>query len=149
MKITLGALMCLMILFLAHQNGTINTFTWYLDDEYFADSSDAVHDLQRLPSSTSIRWPNYRCPQNVPNINEDRFGVALSRQNMEIFHTLMGVIRGVMVDLELNDQWFLTGGSLIGSVRHHDIISWDDDIDIFIHVKHRPAIHEAFKRLRP
>ncbi len=114
MKVTLGALMCVVVLLFVLKNAPMYSFTWNPDDEYFADSNDTAYDLQRLPNLTSLRWPNYRRPKHIPNITKDSFGVALSRQNMEIFHALMEVIRGVMVDLGLNDQWFLTGGSLIG-----------------------------------
>ena len=32
----------------------------------------------------------------------------------------------------INATYMLYAGSLIGSYRHHDIIPWDDDIDLFI-----------------
>lgn len=47
------------------------------------------------------------------------------------------------VELDLLDQldqvcqkygipWYLSGGSLLGAVRHHGYIPWDDDIDLMM-----------------
>lgn len=39
-----------------------------------------------------------------------------------------------------NITYFLYGGSLIGSWRHHDIIPWDDDLDIIVNISSWEAI---------
>ncbi|CAL1536064.1 unnamed protein product, partial [Lymnaea stagnalis] len=42
-----------------------------------------------------------------------------------------------------NVLYFLYGGTLLGSVRHHDIIPWDDDIDVILNELDKPKLLQA------
>lgn len=46
-------------------------------------------------------------------------------------------------------QYFLAGGSMLGAVRHKDIIPWDDDIDICVWKKDYPAMKAALEKHLP
>jgi phosphorylcholine metabolism protein LicD len=44
-------------------------------------------------------------------------------------------------------EYFLTKGTFIGSLRHHDIIPWDTDIDLFISYSSILKFTNSFKQL--
>lgn len=47
--------------------------------------------------------------------------------------TLLDMLKDLIDVFDTNDiQWSLSGGSIIGAVRHHGFIPWDDDIDLFM-----------------
>lgn len=49
----------------------------------------------------------------------------------EIKHREMNTLKFIDKVCRENDiQYFLAGGSLLGAIRHHDVIPWDDDIDV-------------------
>lgn len=45
--------------------------------------------------------------------------------------------------------YYLSGGSVIGALRHRGFIPWDDDIDILIDSKYWPRLYESLMREMP
>ena len=43
-----------------------------------------------------------------------------------------------------NLTYFIAGGTLIGSWRHHGFIPWDDDADVYMHVKDKQRVKVNF-----
>ncbi|KAK2147568.1 hypothetical protein LSH36_547g04005 [Paralvinella palmiformis] len=48
---------------------------------------------------------------------------------------------------EQNLIYFLYGGTLIGSYRHHGMIPWDDDVDVAVYDKQKSILKAAFSSL--
>ena len=61
-------------------------------------------------------------------------------------HILLEIAKRLDVITGLkNITYFLYGGALLGSYRHHDIIPWDDDLDIFVSIRHRDLLIRAIR----
>ena len=48
-----------------------------------------------------------------------------------------------------NVTFFMTAGMLFGSYRHHGMIPWDDDWDLFLPESEKPRIYAALSKLQP
>ena len=64
----------------------------------------------------------------------------------EKLRALQFVLKGMLADLhrvceEYDIPYFLSGGSMLGAVRHQGFIPWDDDMDVFM-------TRKAFERFR-
>ena len=65
----------------------------------------------------------------------------------DYFHQfqLMIFVQIVLHEKEIN--YFITKGTFLGSLRHHDVIPWDTDIDIFIPYSSVLLFVTSFKQL--
>nr|CDS35025.1 lipopolysaccharide choline [Hymenolepis microstoma] len=101
---------------------------------------------------SSIPWPNLTRP-NVSTIAEvDKLGpldIKTSVGQQKTLEILVKAFEKAMTDANLNGQWFPHAGALIGSLQHHDFIPWDDDVDFMLHIKHRPVVQAALRKLAP
>ena len=60
---------------------------------------------------------------------------------------LLNMMSEIAKGLAANDiKWCLSGGSIIGAVRHHGFIPWDSDIDIFMERKEFERFKAIFSK---
>ncbi|KAL5110629.1 hypothetical protein TcWFU_007231 [Taenia crassiceps] len=108
---------------------------------------DEGPNLLRLPNLTSISWPQHKRPNFTRRSVGMGFELKLSEGQYKSLERLLRVFESVMISLQLQDQWFLAAGTLIGSLRHHEIIPWDDDVDVCVDIRHRKTIQSALQHL--
>lgn len=108
---------------------------------------DEGPNLSYLTDLTSISWPHHNRPNLTRRSVGRGFELMLSEGQYNSLERLLQVFEGVMISLKLQNQWFLGSGTLVGSLRHHEIVPWDDDIDVYVNLSHRDLVRSALWKL--
>lgn len=128
-----------------HQNGTycydsidISRYIYYINETFYP------RDESKRPVGMGLY--HYFDLKNVRSVNNTILPTDVSF--CDYFHMLQLMINVQTILHQAQIKYFLTKGTLIGVLRHHDVIPWDTDIDIFIPSSAIPKILRSFRQLQ-
>ncbi|CAH1791202.1 unnamed protein product [Owenia fusiformis] len=116
----------------------------YLERPERSTQIDAMASTYKHSSTKKAAATNKPQEINLDTIPVQFKQSMTPRQKMILFD-LMDKLDKVMT--EQNILYLLYGGSLLGSYRHHDLIPWDDDIDIFVPLAKKEELVRAVATL--
>ncbi|KAM3187431.1 hypothetical protein ACTXT7_002347 [Hymenolepis weldensis] len=104
-------------------------------------------DVDVLPEVSSISWPYPNRPNFTRTTTGENFDLKLSEGQYTSSTRLLREFQRVMISINLQNHWFICAGSLLGSWRHHNMIPWDDDIDVCVDAQYREILNSALRKL--
>ncbi len=78
---------------------------------------------------------------------ETFFQPVLNEQDKKLMFDTLRAFVGALEAANLT--YMMYGGTLIGSYRHHDVIPWDDDVDLILNASQKQQVKDALVSLQP
>ena len=75
------------------------------------------------------------------------FQTVMTRFDTVVMKDLLGTF--IYAVQQANLTYMMHGGTLLGSYRHHGMVPWDDDIDLFLEMSQRARLKTILDRLAP
>jgi len=121
------------------------------------------HEHFQKPSSNQngFQLKTFSQPSvKLRGVNFSSFSVNDSQIISQAFtRKVVGADKSILLDIartfdkliheQLNLTYFMYGGSLLGSFRHHDLIPWDDDLDLFLNFSDKRFLISELEKLYP
>ncbi|TGZ69809.1 hypothetical protein CRM22_003532 [Opisthorchis felineus] len=115
-------------------------------------------DYKLLPDLVELRWPRTEYSK-VPAGRLGSNGTLISRPapfeplfnqgRRALFTRLLSLFADVLSTSSLGDKFILNAGTLHGSLRHHNFISYDEDVDVCVDKEVMPKIITLFQAYKP
>lgn len=111
-----------------------------------------------LPDLQKLEWPipevaEYPSGRRFPNGSVKPLPPALnpvvSKAQLQLSKELLQIFSNLMFENGLGNRFMINAGTLVGSFQHHDIVPWDDDVDVLVDVNVRPSVQNLLKQLEP
>ena len=78
---------------------------------------------------------------NITGKHKDAFFISLDYDKKQLLYETVNFF--AVICAKLNITYMMYGGTLLGSWGHHDIIPWDDDIDLQVNIRNRDELYSA------
>ncbi|CAF3810476.1 unnamed protein product [Adineta steineri] len=112
-----------------------------IDSERYYPQSPVIFP-PAFNDTKTFRFPYYR-------YSHWKSSSIIPRALTQCEHTLMMHLLMIIdrICRENKITYFIIYGTLLGSLRHHDIIPWDDDLDIMVPNDKRKILNNEFKKI--
>lgn len=111
-------------------------FTHKLTAVTNSNLTKSVNDYNTQPYSLNISKVPWLSAPAVPRpITRKEYDTVI-----EILRTFTGLLE------RANVSYIMCDGTLLGSYMHHDIIPWDDDLDLMVRYRDLPKVKQIFKQ---
>ena len=111
-------------------------------------SSTAAQNETINDKSTSIARLHFQSQNENRILNKTRmFKNPLNRSERATLLTMLGSVADALT--ASNVTFWMDGGTLLGSYRYHNVIPWDDDVDLILSGSQKSRVYRAITALAP
>ncbi|XP_014670372.1 PREDICTED: uncharacterized protein LOC106811313 [Priapulus caudatus] len=139
-----GILICCVLLFLIPDYKTLSWYRFKIlnPSALYPLTEEVGYNMERgvgISGNCTLHLPPWRRGRDTPRV----MTYTEWLKTMALMKLLDMVLTGS------NVHYMLFGGSLYGSYMCHDMLPWDDDIDIMVDHNQRPKMEHLLKELSP